>query len=202
MKKLLIVALVILAILIIAAVAITARFVSFYNTAQQLKIEVENSWAEVDNQYKRRFDLIPNLVETVKGYASHEQETFEAVTQARASVGGMVNISPEIINDPQMFEKYQQAQSTLGGALQRLLVVQEQYPELKANENFLRLQDELSGTENRITVARKRFNDAVTVLNRTLVTFPNNIFAGLANIQKAQFFKAPEEAQEAPKVQF
>jgi len=202
MKKLLIALLIVFALLIVVSITAVFKYIAFYNSAQTLKVEVQNHFAEIDNQLNRRFDLIPNLVETVKGYASHERETLESVTQARAKVGGMINISENVLNDPELFAKYQDAQNSLGSALQRLMVVQERYPELKANENFIRLQDELAGTENRITVARKRYNDAVTVFNKKLVIFPNNIYAGIAGIQQAQFFKAPDEAQTAPQVKF
>lgn len=173
-----------------------------YNAMQEAKINVENAWSQVQNQYQRRFDLIPNLVNTVKGYAKHEQETLTAVTEARAKVGGVVNISPETINNPEAFAKFQQMQDGLSGALQRLMVSVERYPELKADENFIRLQDELAGTENRISVERMRYNDTVTVFNKMIIVFPNNIFANMFNIKKAEFFQAADTAQKAPEVNF
>ncbi len=198
MKNFLIVLLIILVIVIIIA----AVFIGRYNRMQQLKVNIDNSWAEVQNQLMRRFDLIPNLVETVKGYAAHEQETFQAVTEARARVGGVIEITEDLLNDPDAFARYEEAQNNLAGALQRLLMVTENYPELKANQNFIRLQDELAGTENRIAVSRRRFNEAVAEYNRMIVIFPNNILAGMFNFERAPFFEAPVETQTAPQVQF
>jgi len=194
--------LIVLLIVVVQLIGLVGFTISRYNSMQQLKVDIDNSWAEVQNQLMRRYDLIPNLVETVKGYASHEQETFRMVTEARASVGGIIEVSQDVLDNPEAFQRYQQAQNTLGGALQRLLAVSENYPELKANQNFIRLQDELAGTENRIAVSRKRFNDSVAVFNRLIVVFPNNIIAGMFNFQKAIFFEAPTETQEAPRVQF
>lgn len=198
MKNLLIVLLVIVVIIII----LVGVFVGRYNRMQQLRVNIDQGWAEVQNQLMRRFDLIPNLVETVRGYAAHEQETFTAVTDARARVGGIMEISEDLLNDPEAFRRFEEAQSTLAGAVQRLLMVTENYPELKANQNFIRLQDELAGTENRIAVGRRRFNEAVGEYNRTIVVFPNNIVAGMFNFERAQFFEAPETSQAAPQVQF
>ncbi len=198
MKNLIIV----LLILVVVIFALVASFIGRYNRIQQLNVNIDNNWAEVQNQLMRRYDLIPNLVETVKGYASHEQETFQAVTEARARVGGVVEISEDLLNNPQTFQRYQEAQNSLGGALQRLLMVTENYPELKANQSFIRLQDELAGTENRLAVARKRFNDAVAEFNRSIVTFPNNMVANMFGFEKALFFEAPVETQAAPQVQF
>lgn len=194
--------LIILLVLVVLIIIVVGAFISRYNSMQQLRVNIDNNWAEVQNQLMRRFDLIPNLVETVKGYAAHEQETFQAVTEARARVGGVVQISDDILNDPQAFQRYQEAQNNLAGALQRLLMVTENYPELKANQSFIRLQDELAGTENRIAVARKRFNDAVADFNRAIVIFPNNMIAGMFNFERAVFFEAPPETQAAPQVQF
>lgn len=194
--------LIIVAALLLIVAIIFGSTIGRYNKMRQLEVNVDQGWSEVHNQLQRRFDLIPNLVETVKGYAAHEQETFQAVTEARARVGGIVEISEDILNDPAAFQRYQQAQNNLAGALQRLLMVTENYPELKANQSFIRLQDELAGTENRIAVARKRFNDAVGEYNRALVVFPNNILAGFFGMTRRQFFEAPQEAQAAPQVQF
>jgi len=130
------------AVVIIIAISIYSWGVRSYNSMVKLDEGVKASWSQVENVYQRRMDLIPNLVATVKGYAAHEKETFQAVTEARAKLGGMVNIGEEVLNDPAMFEKYQAAQSSLSGALQRLMMVQENYPELKANQNFLALQDQ------------------------------------------------------------
>lgn len=198
MKKFIVVLLIIAVVIIGLIGAVIGR----YNKMQQLKVSIENSWAEVQNQLMRRYDLIPNLVETVKGYAAHEQETFALVTDARARVGGVIEVSQDVLDNPEAFERFQQAQNNLSGALQRLLAVSENYPELKANQNFIRLQDELAGTENRLSVSRKRFNDSVAEFNRLIVVFPNNIIAGMFNFQKAQFFEAPTETQTAPRVEF
>jgi LemA protein len=197
MKKGTIIILVIVAILVI----FVSSFVSRYNGMVKAKVEVENQWSQVENQYQRRFDLIPNLVETVKGYAAHESETLIAVTEARSKVGGVVNAG-NVISDPKAFAKFQEMQASLSGALQRLMVVVEKYPDLKANQNFLALQSQLEGTENRISVARRDFNEASKLYNQMIVTFPNNILAGMFNLTKLEFFQATTGAEEAPKVQF
>jgi LemA protein len=147
-----------------------------YNKLQGLDEEVKSAWAEVLNQYQRRFDLIPNLVNTVKGYASHEKETLQAVVEARAKVGQM-QVDASTLNSPEAFQSFQNAQSGLAGALQRLMVVVERYPELKANENFRDLQVQLEGTENRIAVARKRYIEAVKTYNKAVRYFPTNLTA-------------------------
>ena len=194
--------LIILLVVIVLIIIVVGTFVGRYNRMQQLRVNIDNGWAEVQNQLMRRFDLIPNLVETVRGYAAHEQETFRAVTEARARVGGVIEISEDLLNDPAAFQRYQEAQNNLAGALQRLLMVTENYPDLKANQSFIRLQDELAGTENRISVSRRRFNEAVAEYNRTIVVFPNNMIAGMFNFERANFFEAPVETQVAPQVQF
>jgi LemA protein len=163
---------------------------------------VKEKWSQVENVYQRRFDLIPNLVETVKGYASHEKETFTAVTEARSKAKGTFNVSEEILNNPAMFEKFQQAQNSLSAALQRLMVVVERYPELKANQNFLSLQDQLEGTENRITVERKRFNETARVFNVYIKQFPRVIIANIFGFREKAYFKSQEGAETVPKVQF
>ncbi|RLC50966.1 MAG: LemA family protein [Candidatus Cloacimonadota bacterium] len=173
-----------------------------YNQMVTLEENVKAKWSQVENVYQRRYDLIPNLVNTVKGYAAHEKETFTAVTEARAKAGGMFNISEQVLNDPAMFQKFQQAQSTLGGALQRLMVVMEKYPELKANENFLALQDQLEGTENRIAVERKRFNEAAKDFNIYIKKFPRVILANMFGFREKPYFKSSEGAEKAPKVEF
>ncbi len=166
-------------------------FVSRFNKMRVMETEVKNSWAEVDNQLTRRYELIPNLVETVKGYAKFEKEVLTEVTEMRSRVGSAQTI-PDKMN----------TNNQLSSALGRLMVVVEKYPELKANQNFMALQDELAGTENRLSVARKRYNDTVTVFNQYLVVFPNNILSGFYNIKQADLFKAPEAAGTAPKVTF
>jgi LemA protein len=147
-----------------------------YNKLQGLDEEVKSAWAEVLNQYQRRFDLIPNLVNTVKGYASHERETLEAVVEARAKIGQM-RADASTIEDPQAFQSFQNAQSGLAGALQRLMVVVERYPDLKADQNFRDLQVQLEGTENRIAVARRRYIEAVKTYNKAVRYFPTNLTA-------------------------
>ena len=166
-------------------------FKGTYNSLVTMDEGVKAAWAQVENQLQRRYDLIPNLVETVKGYASHEEEVFLKVTEARSKVGGAGNVSDKIA-----------ANNSLSAALSRLLVVVERYPELKANTNFLRLQDELAGTENRIAVERRRYNESVRAFNTTIRRFPTNILAGIFGFEKAAFFEVPEERQEAPKVSF
>src|SRR5437588_818222 len=170
----------------------------------QLVIQEQNvnaAWAQVQNQYQRRADLIPNLVETVKGFAAQERGVLEAVTQARARATG-VQLTPEALNDPKAMERFQQAQQQLSGALSRLLVTVERYPELKSNQNFLALQSQLEGTENRIAVERKRFNDAVREYNTRVRLFPGSVIAGLRGFREKAFFEAAPEAQTPPKVKF
>ncbi len=189
-------------VIIIVAVIIIASISGTYNKMITYEENVKEKWSQVENVYQRRYDLIPNLVETVKGYAEHEQETFKAVTEARAKAGGTFNISEEVLNDPAMFQKFQQAQSSLGGALQRLMVVMERYPDLKANQNFLSLQDQLEGTENRIAVERKRFNQAARQFNTFIKKFPQVMLANMFGFSEKQYFKSTEGAEEAPKVEF
>jgi LemA protein len=162
-----------------------------YNSLVQMDEGIKGAWAQVENQLQRRYDLIPNLVETVKGYAKHEKEVFLKVTEARSKVAGAGAIGEKIA-----------ANNELSSALARLLVVVERYPALKANTNFIRLQDELAGTENRIAVERRRFNEAVRVYNTKIRSFPTNFIAGMFGFEKATFFEVPEERQEAPKVKF
>jgi LemA protein len=177
-------------------------FKNNYNNFVSLDEKVKMSWAQVQNQYQRRSDLVPNLVETVKGYAAHERETLEEVTQARSRMGGVVNVTGDVVNNPQMMQKFQQMQEGLGAALQRLMVVAEKYPELKANQNFLELQAQLEGTENRISVERMRYNEAVMEYNKTIRQFPANLLSGMFKFQRAVPFEAAASAQEAPKVKF
>ena len=148
--------LIVLAVLLVIVFGVYRFFAGNYNTMVTLDESVKGQWGQVENVYQRRIDLIPNLVATVKGYASHEQSVLAQVTEARSRAGGVMNISDDVLNDPEAFSRFQQAQSELGGALQRLLMITENYPDLKANTNFLALQDQLEGTENRITVERKR----------------------------------------------
>lgn len=169
-----------------------------YNQIQINDEAVNASWSEVLNQYKRRADLIPNLVSVVQGYASHEKEVLTKVTEARASVAG-IKATPELVNDPEAFAKFQKAQSDLGGALSRLLVVSENYPQLKADANFRDLQAQVEGTENRITVARNRYIKAVQEYNVGVRTFPNNLTAMVIGAKaKANFTVEDEKAISAP----
>ena len=190
-KKGCVIAIIIVAVLAILAVSVYAYVKGKYNSFVQQQLDVENNWAEVENQLKRRYDLIPNLVETVKGYASHEKEVFTRVTEARASVGKAETRQESI-----------DANNQLTGALSRLLVTVENYPQLKANENFIRLQDELAGTENRIAVSRRRYNEAVTIFNKNISIFPNNLFAGMFNFDKEPLYKIDESEKETPQVKF
>ena len=191
-----------LIIVLVCVLGIFSFYKNTYNSMVSLDEEVSASWAEVQNQYQRRLDLIPNLVSTVKGYAKHESDVFTQVAEARSKAGGQINISDEVLNDPDAFARYQQIQDNLGASLQRLLMVTEQYPELKADQNFLALQDQLEGTENRITVARKRYNEAAQSYNSKIRSFPTNLIANMSGFEKKQYFAASAEAQSAPKVEF
>ena len=162
-----------------------------YNNLVMLDEGVKAAWAQVENQLQRRYDLIPNYVETVKGFAKQEQDVFIKVTEARSKVGGAGSIPDKI-----------KANNELSSVLSRLLVVVERYPELKSDQNFLRLQDELAGTENRIAVERRRYNETVKTYNIKVRSFPTNILAGMFGFEKAAFFKVPEAAQAVPKVEF
>lgn len=173
---------------------------SGYNDMVELDENVNREWSQVENQYQRRLDLIPNLVNVVKGYASHEKETLEGVIEARAKAT-QTTIDPSNMTEEQL-ANFQKAQDGLSGALNRLMVVVEKYPELKANENFLQLQAQLEGTENRITVARKGYNDAATIYNKLVRRFPNNMLAGIFGFSVRPQFKAQEGAESAPTVQF
>lgn len=164
-----------------------------YNELVALDEGVKTAWAQVQNQLQRRYDLIPNYVETVKGYASHEKEVLTAVTEARARVGQTQVQSPA---------EQIEANNAFSSALARLLVVVENYPQLKANENFIRLQDELAGTENRISVERRRYNETAQAFNQRSRSFPTNLIANFFDFQRAQLFEAGQEAQSAPRVQF
>jgi LemA protein len=173
-----------------------------YNTMQAKEEAVFAAWGDVEAAYQRRADLVPNLVEVVKGYAKHESETLTAVTEARAKVGSM-QVSKDAISDPQKLQQFQQAQSQLSGALSRLMVVVEKYPDLKANQNFMDLQNQLEGTENRINVARVRYNQSVQDFNTTIRTFPNSLTNSLMlHLARKEPFKAEEGARQAPKIKF
>jgi len=171
-----------------------------YNKMVSLSETVDSQWAQVENVYQRRADLIPNLVETVKGYAGHEKSTLEAVMEARAKATS-INISADQLNE-QTMAQFQQQQDGLRGAMNKLMVVMENYPDLKANQNFLALQAQLEGTENRITVERQKFNDAVREYNTKIKSFPSVIYAGWFGFEKKPFFKADAGAEKAPSVKF
>lgn len=188
-------------IIIIAVIAVIAIYgVSSYNSMVSQEEAVGTAWSNVENQYQRRADLIPNLVNTVKGYAAHEKETFDAVVSARAKAT-QTTVSIDDLT-PEKMEAYQRAQGEVGSALSRLLAVTENYPELKANENFQTLQAQLEGTENRISVERRNFNDVVRAYNTSIRRFPKNIFAGMFGFEKRPYFEAQEGAEKAPEVKF
>lgn len=173
-----------------------------YNTMQTNEEAVKAAWGDVEATYQRRNDLIPNLVEVVKGYASHERETLTAVTEARAKVG-TIQMSKDMLDDPQALAKFQSAQGEISSALSRLMVVVEKYPDLKANQNFQDLQHQLEGTENRINVARSRYNKAVEIFNSSVRTFPNSLTNSLLlHLKLKEPFKGEPGAEKAPKVKF
>lgn len=188
-------------IILVAVVAIIAIWaISGYNSLVGMDENVSNQWANVETQYQRRADLIPNLVNTVKGYAAHEKETLEGVIAAR-SQATQIKVDPTDLT-PEKLAEYQKAQGQLATALGKLLAITENYPDLKANQNFLELQAQLEGTENRINVARKNFNDAAKTYNTTIRRFPKNILAGMFGFDKRAYFEATEGAEQAPQVQF
>lgn len=191
MKKILIILAVILGILLIVALSIFGWVKNNYNAMVTMDEEVNGAWAQVENVLQRRYDLIPNLVQTVKGYAAHESDVLTEITEARSRVGGAGVPADRM-----------QAEGELSGALSRLMMVVENYPQLKANENFIRLQDELSGTENRIAVERGRYNTVVQNYNAFIRRFPASAIAGMFNFGRREFFEAPEAAQTAPEVNF
>ncbi len=202
MKKGCLVAIVAVLILGAIVVGMVSWGVGIYNTIVSNEEGVNQGWSQVENVYQRRADLIPNLVETVKGYAGHEEEVLIGVTEARAKLGGQVNIGPEVLNNPQAFQKFQSMQSGLSQALQRLMVVVEKYPELKADQRFADLQRQLEGTENRIAVERRRFNELVQSYNTYIRTAPENIIAGVFGFQQKQYFQMQDGADVVPQVKF
>lgn len=187
---------------ILAIVAILALgFGGIYNGLVKSEEEVSEAWAQVENVYQRRLDLIPNLVETVKGYAAHEKETLQAVVEARSRIT-QLNVSPKLVEDPQALARFEEAQQGLTSTLSRLLVVIEQYPNLKADQNFLALQGQLEGTENRIAVERRRFNEAARAFNTKIRIFPNRLVASLGGFRRKAYFAADEAARVAPSIKF
>ena len=185
---------------VVILVVIIMWAVSGYNGMVSMDESVQGKWADVETQYQRRADLIPNLVSTVKGYAAHESETLESVVKARSEASS-VKVDPENIT-PEKLAEYQKAQSGVSSALGRLMVIVEKYPDLKANQNFLELQSQLEGTENRINVARRDFNEAAKQYNTTIRRFPKNIIAGMFGFEKKAYFEAEKGAEQAPKVEF
>jgi LemA protein len=192
------VVLIVVAIIIVGGIFWATGVNNQFVTSEQL---VNEKWAQVQNVYQRRADLIPNLVETVKGFAAQERTVLEEVTKARASASA-IQATPELVNDPAAFKKFQQAQAELGGALSRLLVTVERYPELKSNQNFLALQSQLEGTENRISVERMRYNEAVRDYNTRLRLFPGSIVASFRGFKEKPFFEATPGSEQPPKVKF
>jgi LemA protein len=194
----------IIVVLVILALVVGGFFmwgVSVNNRLVTSEQGVNAAWAQVQAVYQRRADLIPNLVETVKGFAAQERTVLEEVTRARASASQMT-LSPEMLNDPAALKKFQDAQGALGGALSRLLVTVERYPELKSNANFLALQSQLEGTENRITVERRRFNEAVQAYNTQIRLFPGSLVAAFRGFKEKAYFEAAPGSEAAPKVKF
>ncbi len=191
-----------IAVVVVLIIMVYGTFTRSYNQMVNLEEGVNAAWAQVENQYQRRYDLIPNLVETVRGFANQERETLTAVTEARSRAGGVMQVDESILENPEAFQRFQQAQSELGSALQRLLVVTENYPELRSNQNFLTLQDQLEGTENRISVERRRFNESARSYNTYIRQFPRMIIANMTGFEVKQYFAATSGAEEAPQVQF
>ena len=187
-------------IIIAVAVILVIWGVSSYNGLVNIEEGVNGQWANVETQYQRRADLIPNLVSTVKGYAAHESETLEAVVEARSKATQITVDASDLT--PEKLAEYQKAQGAVSSALGKLLAIQESYPDLKANQNFLELQAQLEGTENRINVARVNFNNAAQEYNAKIRRFPNSMFAGIFGFDKRAYFEAAEGASSAPQVQF
>ncbi len=194
-------ALIVLGVIVLILVIGFASLFGVYNGFVAAQQTVNEKWAQVQNVYQRRADLIPNLVETVKGFAAQEKTVLEEVTRARASAGS-IKATPELLNDPANFKKFQDAQNQLGGALSRLLVTVERYPELKSNQNFLTLQSQLEGTENRITVERQRFNESVRDYNTKIKLMPGALVAGMMGFKEKAFFEAAPGSETVPKVKF
>lgn len=185
---------IVLGVILLLVVMVAGSFIGVYNKLQLMDENVNAQWAQVDNQLKRRNDLIPNLVATVKGYAAHEKSLFMEIAESRAKLGGAMNK-----NDMKAIE---QSNSELSNALSRLLLVVERYPDLKADKQFINLQDELAGTENRLAVARKDYNESVKQINATVRTFPTSIVAAMSGIKSREYFETPEAEKKAPEVKF
>jgi len=183
--------LIVLGVVLLLALLVGGKLISGYNTVISMDENVKGKWAQVENQLKRRYDLIPNLIETVKGYAKHEKELFENIAEARTKYFQANSVKDKVAGA-----------NRLEGVLSRLLLLQERYPDLKANQSFLKLQDSLEGTENRIAVERKRYNDAVQILNTYIRTFFGRFFAAFASVSKAEYYEIPEGEKAVPKVKF
>jgi LemA protein len=194
-------ALIALGVIALVVVGLVVWAVGVNNQLVRLEQDVNEKWAQVQNVYQRRADLIPNLVETVKGFAAQERTVLTEVINARARATG-VQLTPEALNDPKAMQQFQAAQNQLSGALSRLLVTVERYPELKSNQNFLALQSQLEGTENRITVERRRFNEVVREYNTRLRLFPGSLVARFVGYREKAFFEAAPDAATPPKVKF
>lgn len=190
-------------LVVVAIVAVIAIVwgVGQYNGLVKSQEGVNAAWSQVENVYQRRMDLIPNLVATVKGVAEFEKETYTAVAEAR-SRAGQITISEEVLNNPDLFRRFEETQAQLSSALSRLLAVAENYPQLKANQNFLELQSQLEGTENRIAVERRRFNEVAQEYNTRIRTFPGSLIAGVFGFQQRPYFQSAPGADTAPKVEF
>ena len=198
MKKALIAVIVVVVILLI----IVGKGIGTYNNIIALEEGVKAQWAQVENTYQRRFDLIPNLVSTVQGEANFEKSTLTEVMEMRSRMGGTVKLDESLMNDEAALKRFQEMQGSLGGALQRLMAVSENYPDLKSNKSFQELRVQLEGAENRIAVERKRYNETVQAYNTTIRQFPTNIVAGFAGASPKTLFSADAGASAAPKVQF
>ena len=196
MKK----SIIIIGVIVLVCVLLFSWVSGSYNEMVKMDESVSTAWSNVENQYQRRSDLIPNLVNTVKGYASHEKETLQAVIEARSKATQMTVSADDLT--PEKLQAYQKAQGEIGSALGRLLAISESYPDLKANENFKELQAQLEGTENRISVERRNFNEVAKSYNTTIRTFPRNILAGMFGFEKRPYFEATEGAEKAPVVEF
>jgi len=194
--------LIILAVFFIIGFSIYRFFAGNYNNMVAMDQAVKGQWGQVENVYQRRLDLIPNLVATVRGYAAHESGVLTQVTEARSRAGGVMNISDEVLNNPEAFRRFQQAQGELSGALQRLLMITENYPDLKANQNFLALQDQIEGTENRISTERHRYNEVVQQYNTFIKQFPRMMIANMGGFREKSYFTADEGASSPPTVSF
>jgi LemA protein len=193
--------LLVLGVLVLVVVLAGGWAVSVNNNLVSMDQAVQESWAQVQTVYQQRADLVPNLVETVKGFAAQERTVLEEVTRARASVAGM-KVTPEVLNDPGLLRKFQEAQNQLSGALSRLLVTVERYPELKSNQNFLALQNQLESIENRVANERRRFNESVRAYNTAVRSFPSGLVASFRGFREKPFFEAAPGSEVAPKVQF